>query len=317
MQGRKTKARPPLTYEAVSPTARLNAAWKNSFNFARDVTDLYAHTSISGLKKRSRSQPADQQGMLMGDINIVDNKSPNFQEKIGGPRAATALTNRAQVASAIYDNQIGIAAASTATGFLTQSGTTTNILVAASTWKAGDLTVNYNSGSVDPGSFGTWFVYIDDPFWQGGAAIYKATATAVTTRAALGRLSIGSITTVAGGGGSGGGGGGGTCVLEGTEIEALGDEPMRLERYEEDRWVTIRTEHFELTASPEHLVFSEHAGMTPIASISIGDYIVTKRGEERVVNCYITRGPGTKVKVIMARGHLFWGNGILCHNFKN
>lgn len=106
-------------------------------------------------------------------------------------------------------------------------------------------------------------------------------------------------------------------MLDGTEMEALNDEPMMLERHEENKWYTIVTEHFSLTGSRNHPVCDSHRGFTSIANISIGDYVVTKRGEEKVVNCYMTQGPGTKVKAHMAHGHLFWGNGILCHNFKN
>lgn len=216
MLGRKTKSRPPLSYEAVPASARLDLAWKNSFNFSRDISDLYAHTSISGLRKRSRSQPADQQGMLMGDINIVGPQpataiqSTNFQEKVGGPRAATALTSRAQIASAFFDNQIGIGSATAAGGAtLSQSGTTTTINVAAFTLKSGDLSINYNSGSVNPGAFGAYFVYVDDPFFIGGAVIYKATTLLSTVASSLGRFGVGKITTTSGGGGSGGGDGGG------------------------------------------------------------------------------------------------------------
>lgn len=215
MLGRRTKARPPLTYEAVSTTARLNPVVKNSFNFSRDVSDLYANTSIAGLKRRSRSQPADQQSMLMGDINVVGPKpataiqTTNFNDKVGGPRAAVALTSRAQIASARSDNMIGVSCGSDNANYLTQSGTSTLILVASTTFKTGDTTQVYNSGSVDPGAFGTYFVYTDDPFFQGGAVVYKATPLNSVTTASLGRMTFGKITTAGGGGGSGGTGGGG------------------------------------------------------------------------------------------------------------
>lgn len=216
---RKTKMRPPLTYEAVSTSARLNSVVKNSFNFSRDVSDLYANTSIASLKGRSRTQPADQQAMLMGDINIVGPKpaaatqATNFSEKVGGPRAAVALTSRAQLASTRYDNQVGLASTTLAgTNLLSQVGITTNITVGAFTVKAGDQSISYNSGSVDPGTYDIWFVYFDDPFYLGGAVVYKATTAFSTLASALGRVSIGKITTSAAGGGLGGapgtGGGG-------------------------------------------------------------------------------------------------------------
>ena len=209
--------RPPLTYEAISTSGRIDPVIKSSFNFSRDVTDLLADASISGFKGRTRTQPVDQQAILMGDINTVGPRpavasqgTANLQEKIGGPRAAVALTSRGQIASTFFDNQIGVGSAtSTGSSILTQSGTTTTINVSAFTLKAGDQTISYNSGSVNPGAYGTYYVYVDDPFYQGGAAIFKATTDLSVISGALGRFGIGKIITVSGGGGSGGSNGGG------------------------------------------------------------------------------------------------------------
>lgn len=97
------------------------------------------------------------------------------------------------------------------TGFCTQSGVSTTILVGASTWQFGDGQVSYNSGSVNPGSLGAWYVYADDPGYAGGAVTYLATATPSDVNASNGRLFFGKITTVGGGGAvsTGGGSGGG------------------------------------------------------------------------------------------------------------
>lgn len=98
------------------------------------------------------------------------------------------------------------------TGLCTQSGAgLTTINVASSVWQFGDGTVSYNSGSVNPGSLGTWYVYADDPGYGGGSVTYVATATPSVCNAANGRVFFGKITTAAGtatstGGGSGGGG---------------------------------------------------------------------------------------------------------------
>lgn len=226
MLGRKTKSRPPLAYGAVPVLARLDTSLKNSLNFSRDISDLYAHTSIAGLKKRSRSQPADQQGMLMGDINIVTpvgtplltlpsplvpNINPpmslNFQEKIGGPRAAIALTAKARLASTLNDNQVHIQGLITPVNPLSQSGMTTTINIALFTLSAGDISVTYSSGSVNPGAFGTFVIYAFDPDFKGGAVIYQAAVSLIVPLSRLGFIFIGTITTTSGGGGSGGGGG--------------------------------------------------------------------------------------------------------------
>ena len=107
---------------------------------------------------------------------------------------------------------INTAGTPTATSALcSQSGTSTTILVAGSTWQFGDGTISYNSGSVNPGAFGTFYVYADDPGLTGGAVTYVSTATPSNCNAADGRLFFGKITTAGGGGGAstGGGSGGG------------------------------------------------------------------------------------------------------------
>lgn len=95
---------------------------------------------------------------------------------------------------------------------LTQSGVSTTINIASRTLQIGATQIPaYNSGSVNPGSFGTWYIYGDDPDLTGGAITYFATATPSVTVANKGRVYFGEITTVSGGGaiGFGGGTGGG------------------------------------------------------------------------------------------------------------
>jgi len=110
-------------------------------------------------------------------------------------------------------------AATTPTGNspLSQSGTTTVINVAASVWKCGDQTINYNGGSVNPGSFGTWLVYAADPQRGGGTVTFIAVTAAnqANITADNGNVYFGQITTSSGGGGTGLGGGGGTCCRAG------------------------------------------------------------------------------------------------------
>jgi hypothetical protein len=110
-------------------------------------------------------------------------------------------------------------AATTPTGSspLTQNGTTTAINVASSVWKCGDQTINYNSGSVDPGSYGTWLVYANDPQRAGGTVTFFAVnaANQANITSDNGNIYFGQITTASGGGGTGSGGGGGTCCRAG------------------------------------------------------------------------------------------------------
>lgn len=112
-----------------------------------------------------------------------------------------------RVASPFFNNLVDAAGSPTSQP-LSQSGTTTAILVAAHTWQFGDHQINYNSGSYDPGAFGTFDVYSDDPFHAGGSVAYFAvTVPNTTVIAKRGRVYHGRITTVNTGGGSGSGGG--------------------------------------------------------------------------------------------------------------
>lgn len=99
---------------------------------------------------------------------------------------------------------------------LTQSGTTTTILIASGvvTVEGSDLPT-INSGSVNPGAYGEYMIFYDDPAFVGGtvtfqALLYTVANFALAQSGAPGRFYLGIITTSAGGGGTGGGGGGGT-----------------------------------------------------------------------------------------------------------
>jgi len=91
---------------------------------------------------------------------------------------------------------------STGGAAVTQSGTSKTILIAGSTIQFGDGTVAYNSGSVTPGAYGTFFIYADDPTYVGGAVTYIASANESDVYAANGRVYFGKITTAVGGGGA-------------------------------------------------------------------------------------------------------------------
>lgn len=126
----------------------------------------------------------------------------------GARRATNGLQTSGQLQSSFKNNTLNANGHFTGSNPLTQSGTSTTILVAASTvqWGAGQK--SYNSGSVNPGTYGTWYVYGDDPTFAGGAITFQATSTPSVLTAADGRIYFGSITTASGGSGSGSGGGG-------------------------------------------------------------------------------------------------------------
>lgn len=138
--------------------------------------------------------------------------------RIGKSQASNTPVNPPVVVAAPHLLADVTQAASTTS--LTQSGTTTLINVGASVFYIGGLTLNINAGSVDPGAFGTFYVYFDNPDLQSGNMVFQATTDITQLGRAPGRFPVGKITTSGGGGGSGGGsGGGGGCFSGDTQIQ--------------------------------------------------------------------------------------------------
>lgn len=127
----------------------------------------------------------------------------------GGKRGFNALDTNNRLAGSSKNNALNVSSFFTGGNPLTQSGTSTLILVAGSSRQFGDGVRSYNSGSVDPGVLGGWTVIGSDPTFAGGTIPYQATQTNNAISSADGNLNFGSITTAGGGGGSGAGGGSG------------------------------------------------------------------------------------------------------------
>lgn len=114
--------------------------------------------------------------------------------------------NNTATVSTVAISTVNASSAFTTSAFISQSGLTTTINISASTAQFGFGTVHYNSGTVNPGGFGTWYIYADDPRYVGGAVTYAATSDFWIANAGEGRLYYGKIITSGGGGGAGGGG---------------------------------------------------------------------------------------------------------------
>jgi hypothetical protein len=112
-----------------------------------------------------------------------------------------------RAATAFEVTPINTSGTFTSTTPLSQSGITKTINIGASTMQFGDGTVSYNSGSVTPLVFGTFYIYADDAGFAGGAVSYQFTQIQSDVYAANGRVYFGKITTSGGGGGAGTGGG--------------------------------------------------------------------------------------------------------------
>lgn len=107
----------------------------------------------------------------------------------------------------------------------------------------------------------------------------------------------------------------GYCVMLGTEILPLGDSKWWTQEFPEAEWFRLFTSSGrELSATPNHPVYTARAGQTELRDVRKGDIVVTVNGEERVEDIRSFQRPGVKVCVHMDAGHLYWANGILSHN---
>jgi hypothetical protein len=140
------------------------------------------------------------------------NSTPKVQ-RVG--KSVASSTPVAPLASNAAIHLLGAITSAAQTTSVTQSGTSTAIVVnggagvAGGTFWLGDLTISCYGATIDPGAYGTWYIYHDDPNLQGGPVQYQFTNSIIVLAQGFGRFYDGKITTTSGGGGSGGGTGGG------------------------------------------------------------------------------------------------------------
>ena len=128
----------------------------------------------------------------------------------GGKRGFIALDTNSRLANSFRANALNVSNTPLAATVLSNAGGgATLISIAASTSQFGSSTISYNSGSVDPGVTGSFFIFADDPTFSGGAVTYQFSTSASAQTAAEGRINFGKITT-SGAASTGGGNNGGT-----------------------------------------------------------------------------------------------------------
>ncbi|HEV2378729.1 MAG TPA: hypothetical protein VG206_02920 [Terriglobia bacterium] len=152
-------------------------------------------------------------------INAGGLNGATTNQTTGGDRAYAALDTNNRLVNTFRLTTTNSANTPT-TVPLAQSGTSTTINVAAFTVTFGAGSVSYNSGSVNPGSYGLWYIYASDLTYAGGAVTYIATQTVSDLTAGEGRVYLGVITTVSSGGGVGSGGGSGPCFAGDTVLSS-------------------------------------------------------------------------------------------------
>lgn len=138
------------------------------------------------------------------------------EDWINAPHVSLALTAGVGVINSTLQTKgnspTNIGATVVGASPLSNDGITTVISITAFSVQYGFGTLSYNSGSVDPGAFGKYGVYFDDPLYSGGAVTFHADTAASVLTATDSRIVAGYITTSAGisrsgtGGGNGGGG---------------------------------------------------------------------------------------------------------------
>jgi len=114
----------------------------------------------------------------------------------------------------------------------------------------------------------------------------------------------------------------GSCVMIGTTLKPLGSEPIDTQNYRWEDWVRIETEPGGcfvrgLNCTPDHPLYDAEKGKVRADSfVGKNRWIMTDNGEEKVIRTAQFIKGCTKVQAHMKRGHLFFANGFLSHNFK-
>lgn len=247
------------------------------------------------------------------------------------------LDNEAQDGTNFFRMPSPPAVSAQANTSLAQNGSTTTINVGAGTFYLGNITLNYNSGSVNPGAYGKYYIYFDDPGYAGGAVTFEVTTNPLVTSQAPGRFYVGTTTTATGGGGSGGSGGGSGCCLhadqmielaDGSEIRADelttlhrlrrpgGDTPVvKLRRESWGEWFAVTLSNgVRLLVAGDHR-FLDPAGVQISARhLRLQQIVDSAHGYLFVQKLEAIWHEAEKVSIEVGEPHTYYVQGILSHN---
>lgn len=153
-----------------------------------------------------------------GKMNSTDNVIDGTGSPLtGGKRGFVALNPDNRLADSFRANPVNVSSVPLEASVLSNDGVSTVIPIAANTQQFGPGTKAYPPGSFDPGGFGTFVAWVDDPTFAGGSIPYQFSSNITDQTANDGRIPVGAITSAlgvahTGGGNTGGdtpGGGGG------------------------------------------------------------------------------------------------------------
>lgn len=221
------KERPldPIMAELQAMGAKPNGPLWEFFRYVVKATDktitregaIQSKANITGRSEQIATtlQNVDSAGKLNSLANVNNTNTDLLTDGTGSPiaggkRGFQALDTNNRLANSFRANPVNVSNAPTSSTTLSNDGVSTATTVAAYTNQFPPGTVAYNSGSVDLGSFGSQYIYFDDPTFAGGAVSYQFTTSVPVQTAAEGRTVVGQITTVGGSAKTGGGTSGGT-----------------------------------------------------------------------------------------------------------
>jgi hypothetical protein len=184
-----------------------------SANTTAQVIDTISHNpSNNGVPISVQdSQPnATTQFYWVSAVSTAGLESTMTPAQSGTVTNTAALNSNSQLAGTFHNNPVNTTWSPRDSVTLSNGSGTTPITITANTGQFAPGQLHYNSGTVDPGTFGTWVCFVDDPQFQGGAAIYNFSNQLPNLPAAEGRLLLGKITTSSSSSSTGGGTTGGT-----------------------------------------------------------------------------------------------------------
>ena len=201
-----------LCGDIVTVDSTLSEEFQTDYEIMKATYVVPAADGTSGGNSNAQSNGATIELTLLQYLSTAFSDSSVLSQAIRAsipsglvPIAAIDSLGVQRLASSLRNNPLNVQGFLTGANPLTQAGTSTTINVASFIVQFGFGQVSYNSGSVNPGSYGTWAVYFKDGKFGGGSVTFLATQSQHILTSDDANIFVGVITTAVGGGGSGSG----------------------------------------------------------------------------------------------------------------
>jgi hypothetical protein len=215
----------PLSSTIAISTYKVYRNTVNSSASAVAIQSIPHHAANSGVPVVV--QDAQPNGLTqfywVSAINMSGVESNLTPAQSGTVANNSGFNSNSQLASSLNNNPSNTSFAPLLGTTLGNSGILSFIDVFSNPIRLGSGVVFYNSGSLAPGGFGTFYVFVDDPTFSGGALPFLFNTQAVFQLFSDARIPYGKITTASGGTGSTGGGfTGGTTQISNPAVSLVG-----------------------------------------------------------------------------------------------